>query len=120
MLFAIRAVHTAIFIFIGARIVYMFNASLRLRRAPTWRQDRPLFLAIAVVIAEGIVLALNKWKCPLTTLAQRYGGKEERIADIFLPKVFSPYLLRVLTAMFASASLILIGKTFLYSKRRGS
>ncbi|MHB8842454.1 MAG: hypothetical protein ACYC56_11845 [Candidatus Aquicultor sp.] len=110
-LFAIRALHTGIFIFEGSCIVYVLYASLTLRHIPTWPQGRLLFLAVTVIIVEGLVLALNKGKCPLTGLAQKYGGKEQRVADLFLPKVFSPYALRVLTAMFIFAIIVLIIKS---------
>ncbi|HEY3373653.1 MAG TPA: hypothetical protein VGK02_01125 [Candidatus Aquicultor sp.] len=111
MLFAIRAIHTLIFIFEGSCVGYIFYVSLALSRTPTWQQDRLVFLAIAVVIAEGFVLVLNRGKCPLTALAQKHGGQEERLADIFLPKVFSPYLLRVIIAMFVFAMIVLVIKS---------
>ena len=44
-----------------------------------------LLLAVVAILIEGAVLILNKWRCPLATLAERYGAKKGSVVDIFLP-----------------------------------
>ena len=52
----------------------------------TWRGA--LFeasLAIAIVLVEALVLAVNGWRCPLTAIAARYTDDRRDNFDIYLP-----------------------------------
>lgn len=59
-----------------------------------------LFAAIGFIFVEGLVLLLNKFQCPLTTLATRYGDDHERFSDIFLPRWLTPLIIPIYTALF--------------------
>lgn len=39
----------------------------------------------AIVFVEVLVLALNRWRCPLTAVAARYTGDRRENFDIYLP-----------------------------------
>ena len=43
-------------------------------------------LFIAIVAVEVLVLALNRWSCPLTPLAARYTDERRDNFDIYLPE----------------------------------
>ena len=43
-------------------------------------------IAIATVIAEGTALALNRGRCPLTTMAENMGAEDGSVTGIFLPR----------------------------------
>jgi hypothetical protein len=44
------------------------------------------FLAIALVLGEVLVLAVNGWRCPLTAVAARYTPARDDNFDIYLPR----------------------------------
>ncbi len=48
-----------------------------------------LFIAIIAIFIEGAALILNRWRCPLTTLAERWGAAKGSVLDIFLPGVLA-------------------------------
>lgn len=43
-------------------------------------------LAIGIVSIEVVALILNRWRCPLTSLAARYTGDRRANFDIYLPE----------------------------------
>jgi hypothetical protein len=45
----------------------------------------------AIVLAEVLVLALNKWRCPLTAVAARYTDDRRPNFDIYLPEWVAKY-----------------------------
>jgi len=44
-----------------------------------------LLIAVIAIFIEGIALILNDYRCPLTTLAEKYGAEKGSVTDIFLP-----------------------------------
>ncbi|MCJ7580579.1 MAG: hypothetical protein MUP98_08600 [Candidatus Aminicenantes bacterium] len=93
-LFLIRLFHTFIIAGMGACILYVFHAGISGIRSDF------LFISIFAVVIEGIVLLLNKGKCPLTNLAVKYGDNYERFYDSFLPKKITPFVVPGLTLIF--------------------
>ena len=67
-----------------------------------------LLIVIVAIFVEGIALLLNKWRCPLTTLAEKYGAEKGSVTDIFLPPVIARNVFKVSTVLFA-AELVLLG-----------
>lgn len=94
ILFWIKLFHTAIYVFMTACTFYIFYCGI------TGLRNGMLFAAIGFIFVEGLVLLLNKFQCPLTTLAMRYGDEHERFSDIFLPRWFTPYIVPLYTALF--------------------
>lgn len=81
----IKSVHTAIFLFMSACILYVLYCGLT--RTYGWL----LAAAVGAVLLESAVYVLNGRRCPLTKLAQQYGDPtgNDLIADIFLPPAFA-------------------------------
>ena len=67
-----------------------------------------LLIAIIAILIEGLALLLNNGRCPLTTLAEKYGAENGSVTDIFLPKVIARNLFRVSLLLFI-AELVLLG-----------
>lgn len=102
-LFTIKLIHTVAFLLISACILYMLYCGLT-------QQITPLLpFAIIIVIAEMTVYTLNRFRCPLTALARRYGDGEghDFIADLFLPHWFIPWVVPLCTALVVVAGLSL-------------
>jgi hypothetical protein len=78
-LFLVKSLHTLIWVAYVWLIGYILVAGITGPVTPlTWG-------AIALILIEGIVLLINHWSCPLTSVAARYTQEREDNFDIFLP-----------------------------------
>lgn len=78
-LLAIKVIHTLIWIFFVSLIFYiLYSGIFNKINFYTW-------IAIGLVIGEGIVLVIFKMFCPLTVLARKYSDSTKDNFDIFLP-----------------------------------
>jgi hypothetical protein len=77
-LIAIKAVHTLVWAFFVACIlaIWVFAWRMNLIKAA---------LAIGLVLIEVVVLAVNRWRCPLSPVAARYTDDRSANFDIYLP-----------------------------------
>jgi hypothetical protein len=77
--FALKAVHTAIFFVELGSIGWLIVTG--------WlgRRDRTTAIAAAAVGAEAAVFVANSGVCPLTPLTERLGAARGGVSDIFLP-----------------------------------
>lgn len=78
-LISIKIFHTAIWLFYALIIFYITYAGI------ANKLDLFLFICIALVFIEGIILILFKWRCPLTIIAYKYAENKEPGFDIYLP-----------------------------------
>ncbi|NQT72471.1 MAG: hypothetical protein HQ553_06835 [Chloroflexi bacterium] len=91
MLFWIKSVHTAVFILMSCSVMYvLYSGIVGSTGILTW-------IAVSLVVLEALTFTLNKRKCPLTQLAERYGAKSGTVSSMFLPKPFVPYAINVFT-----------------------
>lgn len=79
-IFRIKLLHTVIFWFLSGCVVYALYSGIA-GRITLWT-----WVAVGLLLLEGVVLAASGWTCPLTILAERQGAPEGSVADIFLPK----------------------------------
>jgi hypothetical protein len=112
-LVGIKTVHTLAFFSIGSCLAYFAYSSL------AKRSDRRAALAGAVVTGEAVVYALNGFRCPLTSLAERLGSENGSVADIYLPAWIEDHLPYSTGPMFAGA-VILHARNILRSRRESS
>ena len=63
------------------------------------RYDWTLLIALVAIFFEGLALLLNRWTCPLTTLAEKFGAKSGTITDIFLPEWFTRHTFKIATVI---------------------
>ena len=76
---AIKVVHTIVWALFAGCIFAIPIASL-------FGDNQAAFWLAAIVLVEVAVLALNKWRCPLTALAARYTTDRGANFDIYLPE----------------------------------
>jgi len=76
---AVKVVHNIVWALFAGCIVAIPMASLN-------GDNRAAFWLAAIVLVEVAVLALNKWRCPLTALAARYTTDRGASFDIYLPE----------------------------------
>ncbi len=78
-LFAIKTVHSAIFVVLLGSILRFTWDGLR------GRFDRATAVAAGLVAVEIGVFLANRGRCPLTGVAEDLGADDGRVSDIFLP-----------------------------------
>jgi hypothetical protein len=66
------------------------------------------WIAIAVFLAESIVLMTHNGRCPLTMYAERLGSTHGQITDFFFPKWFADRVFLVYGGLFASSLMLLV------------
>jgi hypothetical protein len=71
-----------------------------------------LLLALAAIFLEGIALILNKGRCPLTTLAEKWGAEKGSVTDIFLPPIIARNAFRVSAVIFIIELVFLANRYF--------
>ncbi|PKD16238.1 hypothetical protein APR41_10650 [Salegentibacter salinarum] len=105
-LFVIKSIHTLIWLFYNVVIFYLFYAVI------VDKIDKWVWICIGLVVAEGIVLLVFKWFCPLTLIARKYSDSIKDNFDIFLPNWLAKYTKVIYTSIFGLAILILIYRIF--------
>jgi hypothetical protein len=93
-LVAVKGSHTLIFLVLGAGVLETVRAGF------TGKSSRATGPAIAATIGEGIVLAVNGNRCPLTDVAEELGAEDGSVSDIFLPGWFARHIPSIATTLF--------------------
>ncbi len=101
-LLSIKIIHTAIWIFYVVVIGYIVYCAL------VGEFGLTVWIAVGLVVVEGIVLAINRWRCPLTVIGSRYTDSTEDNFDIFLPRWLARNNKVIFTSIFGIALLILL------------
>lgn len=97
MLFGVKAVHSAIFLALQTMICYLLYKGIR------GETDRKSKVVAAVIGAECVIYAGNRFRCPLTGLAEDLGAESGSVTDIFLPKWLAANVANIYAPMFALA-----------------
>jgi hypothetical protein len=105
----LKAVHTTIWVFFASCVVAIpVQAGLGNFHA--------VVLLIGVVGIEIAVLAMNKWRCPLTPLAARYTSDRRANFDIYLPEWLAGRTMVIFGPLF-TGGLVLRGLLWWVSNR---
>jgi hypothetical protein len=109
MLVAIRLLHTAVWLFFAGCIVAIFIAG-------AFRQFSLAGVLSGLVLAECIVLALNRGRCPLTDLAGSCTAERADNFDIYLPLWLARHNKSIFGTLFVLGEVLLLGQ-WLASRR---
>jgi hypothetical protein len=107
MLALVRSLHTAVYLVMVASILVLLYAGASAYVGP-W-----LWIALGLLAAETAVFVGNGLKCPLTTLAVRYGAVSGYAFDTFLPERVTRHTFRFF------GSLMVIGLVLLAARSAG-
>ncbi len=80
---AITLVHTLAWFSIESCMVYVLWAGF------TRQSDRRAAIAAGVVAGETAIFVANRFRCPLTDVAERLGAERGTVTDIYLPRWFA-------------------------------
>jgi len=101
-LLVIKTLHTIIYLVVVTAISYILYAGL------VEKYDPVLWISLGVVGIEGIVFLASGMKCPLTTIAQRYGDPRGYVGDLIFSQKTSNLLFRTFEVALAIGLLILL------------
>jgi len=91
--FLIKLAHAIIFFLMSLCLVYVLYCAL------TRTYDWTLLLALSAISLEGLALLLNHGRCPLTSLAEKYGAEKGSVTDILLPRWMARNVFRFSTIL---------------------
>lgn len=98
----IKSMHTIVFVPLSALLVILLYEVVFDRITYfTW-------IAVAVILAEGVVLMTHNYRCPLTMYAERLGSTHGQITDFFFPKWFADRVFLVYSGLFAVSLVSLV------------
>lgn len=105
-LIAIKSLHTLIWLFFVAIIFYiLYSGILNRITSFTW-------VAIALILGEGLVLLIFKMFCPLTVLARRYSSSQKDNFDIYLPNWLARHNKLIFTSIYVIGAAVVLFRTF--------
>ena len=105
-LFFIKFVHSLIFWWQVICLGYLFFACI------TKTFNILVLRAIISILLNGLLLLLNKGRCPFTTLAEKQGAVKGSVTDIFLPDWVAHNIFRVATPLFIIELIVLAIRFF--------
>lgn len=98
----IKLIHTLIWLGFNAVIGYLLFAVIA-NRIDIWA-----WVAIGLIVLEGLVLLAFGNQCPLTVLARRYSSSTKHNFDIFLPEWLAKYNKHIYSVIFLIGIAILV------------
>jgi hypothetical protein len=98
----IKTLHLVVFIVITVVLVgFLYEVGADKVSYLTWG-------TIGVFLGEGVVLMTNRWRCPLTAVAENLGSKHGQVTDILLPKFIADNVWTIYTWLFAGGFIVLL------------
>lgn len=91
----IKTIHTVIWLFFNVVLCYMAYAVI-INQIDKW-----LWIGVALILLEGLVLLLFRGICPLTLIARKHSGSTKANFDIFLPNWLAKYNKFIYTIIFS-------------------
>ena len=105
-LLQIKLLHTAIWLFFVVIIFYIVYSGI------TGNINGFTWIAIGLVIGEGLVLLLFKMFCPLTVIARQYSDSKKANFDIFLPEWLAKYNKEIFTSIYLLGVVLVLLRYF--------
>ncbi len=85
MITFIKTIQTVIWLIMTTSVVYIGYSVFSMRF------DALFFVSLFLIVSETLVILVNSWKCPLTTIARRYRPEDAPDFDIYLPRTVAKY-----------------------------
>jgi hypothetical protein len=114
-IFAIKALHTAVFFVAAACVLYALGCGIAGRAS-----RRLLTAAIAAPTAIGLLWWLNGRECVLSSLIYRLADGDRTTADIFLPDWFARWIMTGSTALLVVAVGLVVWRQLTHGWRRSA
>ncbi len=102
----IKTIHTLVWLFFNVVLFYLAYAVI------INKIDNLVWIGIALVVLEGIVLLIFNKTCPLTIIARRYSDSTKDNFDIYLPNWLAKYNKLIYTSIFVVIVIGVIYRVF--------
>ncbi len=101
-LFIAKTVHTFIWAIMAVACFYILYAGI------LGNGGNLLWVCVLLLLIESLVLAINRWTCPLTPLAARYTQDRRANFDIYLPLWLARYNKQIFGTIFVVGLVMLL------------
>jgi hypothetical protein len=91
----VKIFHTLVWLFFNVVLFYMAYAVI------IGKINKFVWMSIALIILEGVVLLIFNKMCPLTVIARKYSDSTKDNFDIYLPNWLARHNKLIYTAFFA-------------------
>jgi hypothetical protein len=98
----IKIIHTVIWVFFNIVLFYLAYAAI------FNKIGKLVWMGVALIFLEGIVLLIFKKMCPLTIIARRYSDSTKNNFDIYLPDWLAKHNKVIYTTFFIIILCVLI------------
>lgn len=109
----IKALHTAVFVFMSGCIAYALYCGIAGRASRRW-----LNAALLLPTLVGVLWWLNGRECVLSTLIYRLADGDRNQPDIFLPDWLSPWIMTGSTPLLVLAAILASWRQLAHRWRR--
>jgi hypothetical protein len=93
-LILIKIIHTLVWLFFNGVLFYMAYA-VAVNKIDKW-----VWIGVALIVLEGVVLMTFNKMCPITVVARRYSDSTKDNFDIYLPNWLAKYNKLIYTTLF--------------------
>ncbi len=90
----VKTIHTLVWLFFNVVLFYLAYAVI------INKIDKYVWIGIALIVLEGIVLLTFNKMCPLTIVARKYSDSTKDNFDIYLPEWLAKYNKLIYTTLF--------------------
>ncbi|MCA6074988.1 hypothetical protein [Fulvivirga sedimenti] len=102
----IKVIHTLIWVFFVSVIFYIvYSGATDQVSVYTW-------IAIGLIVGEGLTLLVFRMFCPLTLIARKYSDSDKDNFDIFLPNWLAKHNKVIFTTIFIVGLILVLWRTF--------
>jgi hypothetical protein len=92
--FVVKFIHSILFWLMVFCLFYVLYCAI------ADKYDWTLLVAVGIIILEGLSLVFNHWRCPLTTLAEKYGAENGAVTHLFMPVFCARYVFKFFMVAF--------------------
>lgn len=104
MLRLLKTMHTIIWaLMAGANFLAFYGALIG-------RFDAWFWVPASLLALEILIMAINRWKCPLTTIVEKYTQERQANFDIYLPEWLARYNVQIFAGLMVVEVLIVLSK----------
>lgn len=97
----VKVLHTLVWAFFGGSVIAVLAGAIRNQLA--------LALTCAGIVAvEVVILAFNRWRCPLTGVAARYTDDRRANFDIYLPEWLARHNKTIFGGLYLAGMLLVV------------
>jgi len=100
----VQAVHTAIYLVMAVSTFVLLYAGITGARGPV------VLGALGLLAIETVVFVGSGMRCPLTSVAVKYGAETGRVGDTFLPERITRYTFRFFGSVMAVGLVLLAAR----------